>query len=68
MKSTEEQSQEVKDNAEPVASILEQQYTKGLMGAFVIMIIGIILSRTTIFRRREKHEARPSRRTTKARR
>ena len=67
--SANETETETESNAEPVASTWEQQYIKGLMIAFVIMIIGIILSRTTIFRRRRgKHEARPSYRTAKARR
>ncbi len=66
--STEEQLQETDNNAEPVASTWRQQYIKGLMIAFVIMIVGIILSRFTIFRRRGKHEARPTQRPTQRRR
>ena len=66
--STDETTQEIDDKAEPVASTWERQYIKGLMIAFVIMIVGIILSRFTIFRRRGKHEARPTQRTTKVRR
>ena len=67
--STNEAKSDFENNAEPVASTWEQQYIKGLMIAFVIMIVGIILSRTTIFRRRRgKHEARPSYRTAKTRR
>lgn len=66
---TNESESDTENNAEPVASTWEQQYIKGLMIAFVIMMIGIILSRTTIFRRRRgKHEARPSHRTANARR
>ena len=66
--SPDEQIQDIEDNAEPVASTWEQQYIKGLMIALVIMMTGIITSRFTIFRRRGKHEARPSQRTTKVRR
>lgn len=66
--SPDEQIQDIEDNAEPVASTWEQQYIKGLMIALVIMMIGIITSRFTIFRRRGKHEARPSQRTAKVRR
>ena len=66
--STDETIQEDETNAEPVASTWEQQYIKGLMIALIIMLFGIILSRLTIFRRRGKHEARPSQRTTQRRR
>ena len=63
--STDETIQEIDDNAAPVVSTWQQQYIKGLMIAIVILIVSIILSRMTIFRRRGKHEARPSQRPAK---
>ena len=66
--STEETTPDIEDNAAPVVSTWQQHYIKGLMIAFAILVTGVLLSRITIFRRRGKHEARPSHRTARERR
>ena len=66
--STKETTPEIEKYNAPVVSTWQQHYIKGLMIAFAILMASVFLSRITIFRRRGKHEARPSHRTARERR
>lgn len=66
--STDETIPEIEDNAVPVVSTWQRQYIKGLSIGFVMLVISMILARITIFRKRGKHEARKTPRTSGRRR